>query len=310
MLNYYVEATLGATLNATLCVYLYYYPMQGLLPILLPTLYTSMSALWYIWITLTGTTCVRDFDHRGREHDLTLRKVLVVSPNCTETCGCFALLKSQEIANILTVDTSRTQRNLGQFDFCVLTRCSTRWRRWAFHEGTNLALANRGIAAITTASPWDWRGGAEGAWGRVKYLPEEGTIFSLNHPAVVRCGELRVGDASSSRLLLAYSSHTLVAEDWRTYVDWGVKPPCNLVELYEFYSMPARLFALMFTLGVNRRYAWGFLLYGPIVLAHILRLFLYLYHKPRNPASGFQEAVENNSNQQSETARHGHQFEW
>ena len=308
MLSYYV----AAALNAGLCLQLYYFPLQGLLPILLPTAVTALLAIWFI---LGVSPWAPFMDHRGREHDWTPRTLQVVVEGCPPGCTCAdTLARTQSIPGIIQVTPTRQPSR--EFDFCMFIGCGqiANQHEGALHDLTNIALANRGIALITFATPMDWRPGVETLRGRVEYVPKQGVLFCLRHPAVHRLlvGGRELQRGVAARFILAHSRETLSVEDWTIYGNWGVKPPVGAMEIYEFFILPARFFAFVFILSVHREYAWGFLIYCPIVLAHVIRLGHYVMHNPSkrcfHRSGSFPQAPQEEVDERPNFTRHGHEF--
>lgn len=188
-----------------------------------------------------------------------------------------------------------------EFDFVLYTTAATRWPPGALHRMSNVAMANRGVAAVVAATPWDWRPGAESTWGKVQHLPAEGTMITVRHPA------LRSADLTcppSARAVGSYSRHTLMVEDSSTVVRWGFKPPTNLIEHMEYYTAGARFFCLvylpMYGEGPWRWAPWS--LYGSLFLAHVVRLLMCSPKKVASPGPGQESDLE------SGNPLHGHQF--
>lgn len=308
MISYYV----AAALNAGLCLQLYYFPLQGLLPILLPTAVSTLLALWFI---LGVSPWAPFMDHRGREHDWTFRTLQVVVEGCPPGCTCANIIaRRHSIPGIIRVTPTRQPSR--EFDFCLFLGCRqiAHQHEGALHDLTNIALANRGIALVTFATPWDWRPGLETLWGRVQYIPEQGVMFCLRHPAVHRLvvggRELRRGVAA--RFILAHSRQTLSVEDWTLYGNWGVKPPVGTLEIYDFFVLPTRIFAFVFILAAHREYAWSFLLYVPIGLAHVMRFCHYVMYNPMkrtfHRSGSFPQATDEEVDERPNFTRHGHHF--
>lgn len=303
---------LAAVLNAALCVGIYYVPRQALLLVLFPTVVTSALALWFI---LGVSPWLPYLDHRGKEHDWTPRTIQVVVEGCPPGCPCAeSMARTQSISGVIRVSPTRVPSR--QFDFCLFLGCgqTARVEPGAFHDLTNLALANPGIAFITLATPWDWRPAVETLWGRVQYIPKQGTMFCLRHPAVARIlhGGRELVRGKDAGSILAHSRQTLGVEDWRIYSYWGVRPPTHVLEIYELATMPTRLFAFVFTILVNRGDLWVFLIYGPIVLAHLIRFVRYVLNNPNercfHHSGSFPQTPQEEVNERPCFTHHGHHF--
>lgn len=298
-------------LNAGLCLQIYFFPIQGLIPIFFPTFFTALMALWYI----SGISiCAPYIDPRGREFDLTFRSLQVIIEGCPPGCTCGVDLASKEsIPGIIQVTPSETPSL--KFDFCLFVNCNciSSQQQGCLHDLTNIAMANKAIAIITLANPMIWKQALESLIGRVQYIPKNGVLFSLNHPAVRRIilGGRQLKRGVKSNFILAHSKKTLAVEDSSIFINWGTRPHIGPLEVYEFFTIPTRIFTIMFTIITNRGYSWIFLIYVPILVANLLRFCHYILNEAKRK---FHKNLPNHLEQKEqcnvmfETTLHGHQF--